>query len=359
MSREQIIPSQSEYEKLLQEIRELQARIVELTAIRDDLLYHVCPSLRAIFDEKIGSIEREILAAKLYLREKQRILEILQAQLNRQEIVSVKEAEEKAGEEFRQYEEDLHKKAEEAEQFNNRWKETQWQKHEEEAKRDSENSQDDSSDDKNENGTAGDQDDDGSTDGGDHDSDSGSAENGQSESGEKGSYSDSDDEDEDDLGEGAKKPKNPIEALKRLYRKIVKRLHPDVNPNLTEREKELFNEATAAYQAGDLEKMQAIWEELESGTDPEERFEDTPEDLDKLREMLAKLKARVRELSSEISHIRSEYPYTMKEFLEDEEAVEAKRSELQKQLQEIRDADAKLAEFIEQVKKKVKDPWNN
>ena len=354
MSREQIIPSQSEYEKLLQEIRELQARIVELTAIRDDLLYHVCPSLRAIFDEKIGSIERELLAAKLYLREKQRILEILQAQLNRQEIVSIKEAEEKAGEEFRQYEEDLHKKAEEAEQFHNRWKETQWQKHEEEAKRDSENSQSESSEEKDGNGSDGDQDDDG-----DPDSDSGSAKNGQTGSGEKGSYSDADDEDEDDLGEGAKKPKNPIEALKRLYRKIVKRLHPDVNPNLTEREKELFNEATAAYQAGDLEKMQAIWEELESGTDPEERFEDTPEDLDKLREMLAKLKARVRELSSEISHIRSEYPYTMKEFLEDEEAVEAKRSELQKQLQEIRDADAKLAEFIEQVKKKVKDPWNN
>ena len=323
----QIIPSQSDYDRLLQEIRELQARIVELTALRDDLLYHVCPSLRAIYDEKIGSLEREILAAKLYLREKQRILEILQAQLNRQEIVSVKEAEKKAGEEFHQYEEDLHKKAEEAEKFNNRWKETQWQRHEEEAQKSREGSENDSSEEKDGKGPSG--------------------------------SSSKDDTDGDDSGEGAKKPKNPIEALKRLYRKIVKRLHPDVNPNLTEREKEVFNEATAAYQAGDLEKMQAIWEELESGTDPEERFEDKPEDLEKLREMLAKLKTRVRELSSEISHIRSEYPYTMKEFLEDEEAVEAKRSELQKQLQEIRDADAKLAEFIEQVKKKVKDPWNN
>ena len=142
MGIEQIIPGESEYEKLLKEIRELQARIVELTAIRDDLLYHICPSLRAIYDEKIGSIEREIPAAKLYLREKQRILEILQAQLNRQEIVSVKDAEEKAGEEFRRFEEDLHKKAEEAEQFNNRWKESQWRKHEEEAKRDSRGSGD-------------------------------------------------------------------------------------------------------------------------------------------------------------------------------------------------------------------------
>ena len=351
MSSNQIIPGESEYEKLLKEIRELQARIVELTAIRDDLLYHICPSLRAIYDEKIGSIEREILAAKLYLREKQRILEILQAQLNRQEIVCVKDAEEKAGEEFRQYEEDLHKKAEEAEQFNNRWKENQWRKHEEEAKRDGGSSHGDSTDDKNGNGSFGGQEGSGSTD----ESGSSSDESGSSESGYSGNETDA----EDDFGEGAKKPKNPVEALKRLYRKIVKRLHPDVNPNLTEREKELFNEATDAWKTGDLEKMQAIWEELESGRDPEERFENKPEDLEKLREMLTKLRERVRRLADEISHIRSEYPYTMKEFLENEEAVETKRSELQKQLQEIRDADAKLAEFIELIKKKVKDPWNN
>ena len=329
MGIEQIIPGESEYEKLLKEIRELQARIVELTAIRDDLLYHICPSLRAIYDEKIGSIEREILAAKLYLREKQRILEILQAQLNRQEIVSVKDAEEKAGEEFRRFEEDLHKKAEEAEQFNNRWKESQWRKHEEEAKRDSRGS-----------GDRG-----GSTEekAGNDSADNSSSKSGSSGTGNHGcgsSGTDShgnnsydDDGDEDDFGEAAKKPGNPVE--------------------------ELFNEATEAWKAGDLEKMQAIWEELESGRDPEERFEDTPEDLEKLRETLAKLRERVRRLTDEISHIRGEYPYTMKEFLENEEAVEAKRSELQKQLQDIRDADAKLAEFIEAVKKKVKDPWNN
>ena len=355
MGIEQIIPGESEYEKLLKEIRELQARIVELTAIRDDLLYHICPSLRAIYDEKIGSIEREILAAKLYLREKQRILEILQAQLNRQEIVCVKDAEEKAGEEFRQYEEDLHKKAEEAEQFNNRWKENQWRKHEEKAKKDSRSSggMGDSTEDKAGNDSADSRSSkDGSPGSGNHGG-------GSSGSGNHGNDTFDDNGDEEDFGEAAKNPGNPVEALKRLYRKIVKRLHPDVNPNRTEREKELFNEATEAWKAGDLEKMQAIWEELESGRDPEERFEDTPEDLEKLRETLAKLRERVRGLADEISNIRGEYPYTMKEFLENEEAVEAKRSELQKQLQEIRDADAKLAEFIELVKKKVKDPWNN
>ena len=68
-----IIPVQSEYEKLLEEVKKLRARLIELTAQRDDLLYHICPALQAKYDENIGSIERELLAAQMYLKEKQRI----------------------------------------------------------------------------------------------------------------------------------------------------------------------------------------------------------------------------------------------------------------------------------------------
>ena len=39
MSQEDLILSQSEYESLLEEVHRLQARISELTAIRDDLIY--------------------------------------------------------------------------------------------------------------------------------------------------------------------------------------------------------------------------------------------------------------------------------------------------------------------------------
>ena len=85
----------------------------------------------------------------------------------------------------------------------------------------------------------------------------------------------------------------------------------------------------------------------------------SPEDLQKLRELLKTLRVRVQVLSGEIAAIRSEFPYTMKDFLENDEAVEEKRAELKKQLQEIRDADAKLAELIEQVRQKVKNPWQN
>ena len=59
MTESNIVLSQSEYEQLLEEIRELQARITELTALRDDLVYHVCPALSAEYEEKIVSLEQE------------------------------------------------------------------------------------------------------------------------------------------------------------------------------------------------------------------------------------------------------------------------------------------------------------
>ena len=132
---ETIIPIQSEYEKLLEAVKKLRTRVIELTAERDDLLYHICPALQAKYDENIASVERELLAAQMYLKEKQRVIEILQAQLNRQEKPSMKEAEKKAHEEFRAYEEELKKKAGEARRFREHWEnETQWSRHEQESR---------------------------------------------------------------------------------------------------------------------------------------------------------------------------------------------------------------------------------
>ena len=125
-----IILAQTEYEDLLKEIAFLKDRIASLTALRDDLIYHVCPALRSEYEEKVASLERELFAAQLYLREKQRIIELLQARINRRQKPSMEEAEQKAKVEFEQYQEDLKKKAKEAEDFQKRWKEdTGWYQH--------------------------------------------------------------------------------------------------------------------------------------------------------------------------------------------------------------------------------------
>ncbi len=334
-----IIPTQSEYSRLIEEIHAVQARISELTALRDDLLYHICPALRAEYEEKIGSLEREMLAAQLYLQELQRTVEILQAQLNRQEKPDVENAKEQAHEEYRQYQEDLNRQAKEAEDFNNYWKnDTNWSKYGGDPKEEQETV--DGNTDQAEAGKA-----DGT--GNAHGEAEGSSENHET--------SDAGDSDGRSGEQAASAPSgektiNPAAELKKLYKEIVKLLHPDVNKDITEREKELFNRAVRAYKAGDLEEMRRVWEELRGMEPPEEQFKDTPEGIEKLKEMLRKLNARVCELQEEIRGIRSDFPYNMKSFLQNEEAVKARRDQLQAQLKAAREMIQQLVDYINELR---------
>ena len=316
-----IILSQTEYEDLLKEIAFLKDRIAVLTALRDDLIYHICPALQSEYEEKIAGLERELFAAQLYLREKQRIIELLQAQINRRQNLSVEEAKKKAREEYKEYQEDLKKKAKEAEDFQKRWKEdTDWYQHDQSDRRQRRNKKHNESD----------------------------------HSDQAGQDKDSQDND-DACDEGSDKKESAVQEIKRLYRKIVKLLHPDVHPNPTEREKELLNRANDANARGDLEEMRAIWKELSSMNVKEEEFTDRPEDIEKMKEILESLRERCQALEQEIRHIKSEYPYTMKAFLDDEEAVEEKRAGLRKQIDQTREKDRQLAEYIEELKKKLNE----
>ena len=338
-----VILSQSEYERLLAEVKHLQTRLIELTALRDDLVYHVCPSLQALYEEKIASLERELLAAQMYLREKQRILELLQAELNRRKKPSFEQAEKQAREEHRKYEEDLKKKAEEAKKFQDYWNnKTKWSEHDK-AEKDNRSEKTASSSKKTGNDrqkTAG---------AGDYEQKSHSNAHQRADSQDPDGYGYGWDPEED----AAEQARTPVAELKSLYRKIVKRLHPDVHPNPSPREKELLNQAHEAYKTGDLERMRGIWEEITGMDPPEERFEDTEEGRRQLLELLKMLQLRCKLVEREILRIRSEYPYTMKSFLDDENAVEERRDELKRQISNVREMDRELAEHIEKLKKQM------
>ena len=355
MMEESLILSQSEYEHLLEEIHKLQARITELTALRDDLVYHVCPALRAEYDEKIVSLERELMAANMYLKQMQRTVEILQAQMNQQQEPSMEEAEAQAKKENKEFEEDLNRKAEEAREFKKKWEQSQWSKHDRQEKEAREKEQQ-----KKQSGE-----DNGRQDGekGEEEHKKNQESSGQQNAGtgdKKGSGPENhngDSSGKTDEEEPAGRPKKEdtiADKIKRLYRKIVKRLHPDVHPNLTEHEKELWNRAVKAQQEGDLAQLEKIWDELSGMDAPEDVFEDTTEGRSKLRELLEKLKVRLRLLELEIDHIKAEFPYTMKSFLEDPIAVEEVRRGIQSKIDNVREMNRQLEAFINELKEKLR-----
>lgn len=132
--------------------------------------------------------------------------------------------------------------------------------------------------------------------------------------------------------------------LKKLYRAIVKSLHPDINPEVTEAQIKLLENAVAAYKDGDLATLRIINEMVGSSPSPK----DETNAMAQLAETRNRLKTSIKSIQDRIQKIKSEYPYTMKEILDDEEKTKKKRAELEEILKQYK-------ELIEAYKAKIEE----
>lgn len=116
--------------------------------------------------------------------------------------------------------------------------------------------------------------------------------------------------------------------LKMLYRKIVKALHPDINPDASEAQANLFDNAVQAYKNGDLETLRIIGEMVGNNPLPEQHL-DAMTYLSKEKE---RLQALLKSIRDSIEQIKSDYPYILKEILDDSKKTEQKKQELENNL---------------------------
>lgn len=130
----------------------------------------------------------------------------------------------------------------------------------------------------------------------------------------------------DYLLKGSLLSEEETKELRTIYFMIVKRLHPDVNPNLNEEDKELFIKAQAAYEMLDLDSLRLILISLDLDNPP-------PVEAYKLEEMVEKLTENVRELQSQIDKLNLEFPFILKEKLINEEWVKSELESAQKEIE--------------------------
>lgn len=140
--------------------------------------------------------------------------------------------------------------------------------------------------------------------------------------------------------------------IKRIYRRLAKQLHPDINPMTAEIPElmELWNAVVTAYNCNSLEDM----EEAELLVN---------EALKRIgagyREIeIPDLPGKIKALEESITKIRETDPYQYKYLLEDPQAVKEKKKELEEQIKTYTEYEKELDAVIDGLLKSgVKIIW--
>ena len=113
-----------------------------------------------------------------------------------------------------------------------------------------------------------------------------------------------------------------VREIREVYYRIVKRLHPDVNPGSGPEMLEMYTRAVEMYRRGDLVGLRIIEAALADPSSLPDSSQLLEAERDRLRGLLEKLSARIREV--EASH-----PFDKAPLLRDPELLERRRAELE------------------------------
>jgi hypothetical protein len=115
--------------------------------------------------------------------------------------------------------------------------------------------------------------------------------------------------------------------LKELFRLLCKRLHPDLNPDLTEEEQDLFVKVKAAYELKDITELQGILLYLD-GTGGDNPLNLTPQER---AERIKNLEKSINGLIVKIEELRMSFPFNIEKQIMDDNYIAGRQEEINAQ----------------------------
>lgn len=131
--------------------------------------------------------------------------------------------------------------------------------------------------------------------------------------------------------------------IKRIYRRMVKKIHPDINPltNTNEELKSLWQRLVIAYECNELKELKetevlinTLMAKLDMGV---------------MEIEIPDIEVKIAELEEEIERIMNTDPYQYRYLLEDEAAVAEKKKALEEELREYEEYSNRLEEMLNSV----------
>jgi hypothetical protein len=136
--------------------------------------------------------------------------------------------------------------------------------------------------------------------------------------------------------------------LKKLYYGLVKKLHPDLNPELTEDQKRLWLRVQEAYESGDLDELQALAVLVNRYAAPVS----SASTLERLANEQRTLDQHIQRLLKEIQAIESRPPLTMRSELVDDDWIRNRCETIQATMTDLQNRCAGLTSHIQQLLEK-------
>ena len=138
-------------------------------------------------------------------------------------------------------------------------------------------------------------------------------------------------------------PSYKVERAKRIYRRLARLIHPDINPEAfkLEQVRELWDRIVKAYHLNDDDALSDL-EVLVSRAlkdNGDITVDVTVDDIDD----------RIRRVEDEINDILTNEPYTYKELIESEQKTTAKKQELKGQIEAEKKASAELSKILQEI----------
>lgn len=131
--------------------------------------------------------------------------------------------------------------------------------------------------------------------------------------------------------------------LRHLYQTLVKVLHPDLNPNQTDEEKALLLEVIKAYKTSDLDKLRAIYLEMNPDTLLGNGIAGLRMELEK---EIKRLQGKVEELNAQIDKLNGMFPFIHRDHLKDEVWIEEEKRKNRAAIDELKKEKERLTEIV-------------
>lgn len=134
-----------------------------------------------------------------------------------------------------------------------------------------------------------------------------------------------------------------VKKVKEIFRKLAKKLHPDINKNLTKEEIELWNKTKEAYENNDLVSLIV----LEGIIDNIEIKEDLS--VNNIGENIEKIKNKIEKINIIIKDSLNEFPLNLIEVINNEGFIQSKKDELNKEIKIYKEKINELNKLIYEV----------